>query len=70
MKQNMGLGNHNKKLAQEWFDIGDDEFDFASAAFKDFGGFYPQICFQCQQGVEKYLKGFLVLHKKTFSKNS
>jgi len=30
--------------------------------------FYPQICFQCQQAVEKYLKGFLVYNKRSFPK--
>lgn len=52
----------NKKLAAEWFKIGDNEFCFAKAAFEELGAFYPQICFQCHQAAEKYLKGFLVYH--------
>ncbi len=59
---------NNSKLAQEWFKIGQEELKFAKAAFEEFGAFYPQICFQCQQAVEKYLKGFLVYHQKTFPK--
>ncbi|PIR72615.1 MAG: hypothetical protein COU42_00670 [Candidatus Nealsonbacteria bacterium CG10_big_fil_rev_8_21_14_0_10_36_24] len=63
----MGQQN-NKKLAQEWFDIADNELGFARAGFKELESFYPQICFQCQQAVEKYLKGFLVYHKRKFPK--
>ena len=59
---------NNLKLAKEWFKIGEEEFKFAKAAFEDFDAFYPQICFQCQQAVEKYLKGFLVYHQKKFPK--
>jgi HEPN domain-containing protein len=60
--------NNSKKLAKEWFRIGDNEFGFAKLGFEDFDAFYPQICFQCQQAVEKYLKGFLVYHKQKFYK--
>ncbi|MDI6591464.1 MAG: HEPN domain-containing protein [Patescibacteria group bacterium] len=62
MKQN------NQKLAQEWFEIGDNELGFAKAGFEELKSFYPQICFQCQQAVEKYLKGFLIYHRKSFPK--
>ncbi|HOL22410.1 MAG TPA: HEPN domain-containing protein [bacterium] len=58
----------NLKLANEWFKIGEEEFRFAKDSFKEFNSFYPQICFQCQQATEKYLKGFLVLNKKKFPK--
>lgn len=60
--------NNNQKLAKEWFNIGEEELKFAKASFEDLGAFYPQICFQCQQAAEKYLKGFLVYHKKRFPK--
>lgn len=60
--------NNSEKLAKEWFRIGDNEFGFAKLAFEDFGSFYPQICFQCQQVTEKYLKGFLVYHQQKFHK--
>jgi len=56
--------NNRFKLAKEWFDIGEEKFNFAQSSFEEFNRFYPQICFQCQQTVEKYLKGFLVLHTK------
>lgn len=59
---------NNSKLANEWFKIGEEEFKFAQASFDEFNAFYPQICFQCQQAVEKCLKGFLVFHKKKFPK--
>jgi len=59
---------NNSKLAKEWFKIGEEEFKFAKSAFEDFDAFYPQICFQCQQAAEKYLKGFLVFHQKKFPK--
>jgi len=59
---------NNLKLAKEWFKIGKEELGFAKAAFEDLNAFYPQICFQCQQAVEKYLKGFLIYHQKTFPK--
>jgi HEPN domain-containing protein len=59
---------NNLKLAKEWFKIGEEELKFAQASFKEFDSFYPQICFQCQQAVEKYLKGFLIYHRKKFPK--
>jgi len=62
MKQN------NSTIAKEWFRIGDEELNFAKASFEELNSFYPQICFQCQQAVEKYLKGFLAEHQKPFPK--
>lgn len=62
------MNQKNKKLANEWFRIGDDEFGFAKAGFEDLEAFYPQICFLFQQAVEKYLKGFLVYNLKKFPK--
>jgi len=59
---------NNKKLAQEWFNIGNNELGFARASFEELKAFYPQICFQCQQAVGKYLKGFLVYKNKKFPK--
>ena len=60
--------NNHKKLAQEWFEIGENEFKFAKASFEELDAFYPQICFQFQQSAEKYLKGFLIYYGKTFPK--
>lgn len=62
MKQN------NSTITKEWFRIGDEELNFAKASFEELNSFYPQICFQCQQAVEKYLKGFLALYQKPFPK--
>ncbi|MDP2741254.1 MAG: HEPN domain-containing protein [bacterium] len=60
--------NNNKKLHQEWFDIADNELNFARAGLEELNAFYPQVCFLCQQSTEKYLKGFLVYSKKKFLK--
>lgn len=59
---------NNKKLSQEWFEIGENEFNFAKAGFEELDAFYPQICFLSQQAIEKYLKGFLIYNKKKFPK--
>lgn len=62
MKQN------NPTITKGWFHIGDEELNFAKTSFKELDSFYPQICFQCQQAVEKYLKGFLAFYQKPFPK--
>lgn len=56
----------NLKLAKEWFRIGEQELNYAKAAFDDFDDFYSQMCVQCHQAVEKYLKGFLVYQNKRY----
>jgi len=65
MKKNNGQPG---TLAGEWFLIGSEELKFAESAFQELNAFYSQICFQCQQAVEKYLKGFLVSSGKSFPK--
>jgi len=55
------------KLAQEWFDAGDNEFGYAEAGFRE-TIFYSQVCVSCQQAAEKYLKGFLVAYGKSYPK--
>ncbi len=60
--------NSKKERALEWFRIGDEELKFAKAGFREFGAYYPQVCFLCQQAVEKYLKGYLVFTKGKFPK--
>jgi len=62
----MKRSNKNKKIAFEWFKIGNDEFNFAKNAFEDLDEYYSQICVECHQAVEKYLKGYLVLRNKDF----
>lgn len=59
---------NNSKTADDWFRIGQDEFNFAKISFEELGSFYPQICFQFQQAVEKYLKGFLVYYNERFDR--
>lgn len=48
-----------KKLAFEWFEKGNHDFDEAKRSFKN-SGWPDVICFLCHQAAEKYLKGFLV----------
>jgi HEPN domain-containing protein len=58
MKKNNGA----LTLAKEWFVKAKADLDFAKLGFKE-TKHYGQICFLCQQAVEKYLKGFLVAHR-------
>lgn len=57
---------NKRKLAQEWFCIGIEDFKFAKSSFDDFDEFYSNICVQCHQAVEKYLKGYLVFRGIVF----
>ena len=50
----------NKRLAQEWFDAGISDYQYAQIGLKQTYVF-PQIAFLCQQSAEKFLKGLLVL---------
>jgi len=53
--------NKNKTKAQEWYAIGEREYNFARINFEDKENkFYTEICFMFHQAVEKLLKGFLV----------
>ncbi|MDD3487346.1 MAG: HEPN domain-containing protein [Candidatus Moranbacteria bacterium] len=58
----------NKKRAGGWFRVGGEDLDFAKASLREFGAYYPQVCFLCQQAAEKYLKGYLVFRKGKFPK--
>ncbi|OGG87327.1 hypothetical protein A3B87_01840 [Candidatus Kuenenbacteria bacterium RIFCSPHIGHO2_02_FULL_39_13] len=58
----------NSQQAKKWFAIGDNDLKYAQTSFEEFGAFYAQICFIAQQAAEKYLKGFLILHKNSFPK--
>jgi HEPN domain-containing protein len=57
-----------KNRATEWFRLGDEDLNFAKDSFREFGAYYPQVCFLCQQAVEKYLKGYLVFAVGKFPK--
>ncbi len=39
----MKKDDHNSY--ERWLKIGENEFKFARTALKEFGAFYPQICF-------------------------
>ena len=69
-KENNNKTNNktNTESVTEWFDIADDDIAFAKASFEEFDEFYSQMCIQAHQATEKYLKGFLVFHKKSFPK--
>ncbi len=45
------------KRANNWFFFADEDLKTAKAVLRE--GIYNQVCFHCQQGVEKTLKGFL-----------
>jgi len=55
------------KLAGEWFKKAQPDLDFAGMGLKETNHF-GQVCFFCQQAVEKYLKGFLTAFDCNFSK--
>ncbi|MBU4298653.1 HEPN domain-containing protein [Patescibacteria group bacterium] len=67
-KESNHSNKNNKKMAKEWFAIADNDIRFAKAAFEEFDDFYSHICIQAHQATEKYLKGFLIFHKKDFPK--
>ncbi|MEW6041950.1 MAG: HEPN domain-containing protein [Elusimicrobiota bacterium] len=57
----------NFKLPKEWFESGDEDLKAAEILFNAEG---PNriICFHCQQAVEKYPKGFLLLNTDKYPK--
>lgn len=52
-----------KKQAEEWFERGRHDIETAQLLY-DEQGYTDSIAYHIQQGVEKYLKGYLVLHGK------
>ncbi len=61
------MQNEAKKNYLEWFKkAGDDEISIKAILIG--GGGFSTACFLSQQLAEKYLKGFLVFHSKTFPK--
>lgn len=54
---------NSEKLAFEWFEKGNHDFQDAQRLYKN-GGYPDTICFHCHQAAEKYLKGFLVFNRK------
>lgn len=52
--------NQNQKLASEWFDAAENDYQYALLGVEE-EHIYPQVGFSSQQFVEKILKGYLVL---------
>ena len=52
-----------KKQAEEWFERGRHDIETAQLLY-DERGYTDSIAYHIQQAIEKYLKGFLVLHGK------
>lgn len=48
-------------LSNKWFVFADEDWLVAKRALED--KIFNQVCFHCQQGVEKLLKGFLLESK-------
>lgn len=53
---------NNLKLAEEWFEIANSDWEYLQAGLKNGGPIYTALIL-AQQIVEKYLKGFLVFQK-------
>lgn len=58
-----------KEKAGEWFKKGDSDIRSAEILIKDGQPPTDTVCFHCQQGVEKYLKGYLTLKGSDFIKS-
>lgn len=65
MKQ---VNQDSLKLAQEWFKRAQDDELSIRDILEDQRGSPNTVCFLSQQMAEKYLKGFLVFHRKGFPK--
>lgn len=55
------------RVPKQWFVKAEEDLGSAEILFRE-GGSTDTICFLCQQAVEKYLKGYLILKKKKFGK--
>lgn len=55
----------NKKVVKEWFEKGEEDFQFACKAI-ELGNFFAQICFHFQQSAEKYLKALIIAYDLEF----
>ena len=51
----------DKELIAEWFRLADDDIDTALLLKEMRPQHFEIICYHCEQAVEKYLKGYLVL---------
>ncbi len=57
------MGELLKQQAEEWFVRGDHDIETADLLFNE-RGHMDSIAYHIQQAIEKYLKGYLVLHGK------
>lgn len=57
------MNNAFRKQAEEWFERGCHDIETAQLLY-DERGYTDSIAYHIQQAVEKYLKGYLVLHGK------
>lgn len=65
----MVYGYMNKKLYNEWVEIADGDYDLAKKVYdSNWPKQHIRICFNCQQAVEKYLKGYLVYNNEEIVK--
>lgn len=55
------------QIPKQWFTKAEADLDSAEILFRE-GGSTDTVCFLCQQAVEKYLKGYLILKRKKFGK--
>lgn len=60
------MSEHKSETAEQWFSVGNDDLFSAEALLE--AGIYRNVCFLSQQAVEKYVKGSLVQHQKSFPK--
>lgn len=56
---------HNQADVKNWLIRANDDLLFAEASIDT--GFYPQVCFICQQAAEKALKGFIYSLQENFT---
>ncbi len=55
------MDQSNQKLAQEWFDSANSDYQYAEIGLKE-THIFPQTTFLSQQVAEKFLKGYLALN--------
>jgi HEPN domain-containing protein len=53
-----------KERHEAWFAYAEDDLNFAKVGLRE--GFHAQVCYHCQQAIEKCLKGLLVFQGKTY----
>jgi len=63
------MRNHKQesRVPKQWFIKAEEDLGSAEILFRE-NGPADTICFLCQQAVEKYLKGYLILKRKKFGK--